>query len=310
MPKILIVDDSALDRRLVSGLLEKIPEVQVSLAVDGLDALAKIQKDVPDVVLTDLDMPNLDGLELVSRLKDSLPAVPVVLMTAAGSEEVAVKGLQAGAASYVSKKNLSNELWNTLAHVLRVSLERRNQARVLNRLQLWESEFSIENDLELITALSSYLMQSFIGLQLCSSAEQLRVGVALDEALLNAYFHGNMEVSSKLRETNYHEFFDLAARRSKQSPYQERRIRVSAKYSPLQASFKICDDGPGFDIASLPDPRDPQYLDRPHGRGLLLMRTFLDEVHYNDRGNEVTLIKRANHAVRVTANSDNESAST
>jgi CheY-like chemotaxis protein/anti-sigma regulatory factor (Ser/Thr protein kinase) len=293
MPKILIVDDSALDRRLVSGLLEKIPGVEISLAIDGLDALAIIQRDPPDVVLTDLDMPRMDGLELVSRLKESLPALPVVLMTAAGSEEVAVKALQAGAASYVSKRNLSNELWNTLAHVLRVSLERRNQARVLNRLKLWETDFSIENDLELITALSTYLMQSFNGLQICSTAEQLRVGVALDEALLNAYFHGNMEVSSKLRETNYHEFFDLAERRSKEAPYKERRIWVSARYSHVEATFTIRDDGPGFDISSLPDPRDPMYLDRPHGRGLLLMRTFLDDVRYNERGNEVTLVKRA-----------------
>jgi anti-sigma regulatory factor (Ser/Thr protein kinase) len=130
-------------------------------------------------------------------------------------------------------------------------------------------------------------------LQICSTAEQLRVGVALDEALLNAYFHGNMEVSSKLRETNYHEFFDLAERRSKEAPYKERRIWVSARYSHVEATFTIRDDGPGFDISSLPDPRDPMYLDRPHGRGLLLMRTFLDDVRYNERGNEVTLVKRA-----------------
>jgi CheY-like chemotaxis protein/anti-sigma regulatory factor (Ser/Thr protein kinase) len=296
MPHILVVDDSALDRRLVSGLLEKVPGVEVSLAVDGMDALEKIHQSSPDVVLTDIDMPRLDGLEFVRQLKETHSVVPVVLMTATGSEEIAVKALQAGAASYVSKRNLSNELWDTLAHVLRVSSERRSQARVLNRLSRWETEFSIENDLELITALSAYLMQSFNGLRICSTAEQLRVGVALDEALLNAYFHGNMEVSSKLRETNYHEFFDLAERRSRQSPYQERRIWVMAEYSHTQAVFIIRDDGPGFDIFNLPDPREPDYLERPHGRGLLLMRTFLDEVRYNDRGNEVTLVKRARPA--------------
>lgn len=293
MPNILVVDDSALDRRLVSGLLEKIPGVEVSLAIDGMDALEKLQHSTPDVILTDIDMPRLDGLEFVRQMKDTQSLIPVVLMTATGSEEIAVKALQAGAASYVSKRNLPNELWEVLGHVLRVSSERRNQGRVLNRLSRWETEFSIENDLELITALSAYLMQSFNGLRLCSMAEQLRVGVALDEALLNAYYHGNMEVSSKLRETNYHEFFELAERRSKQSPYQERRIWVMAEYSHAQAVFVIRDDGPGFDIAGLPDPREPAYLERPHGRGLLLMRTFLDEVRYNDRGNEVTLVKRA-----------------
>lgn len=293
MPKILIVDDSALDRRLVGGLLEKLPGVEVSFAADGYEALGMVQDVLPDVVLTDLDMPKLDGLELVQRLKDLQSMVPVILMTAAGSEEIAVRALQAGAASYVSKRRLPNELWGTISHVLRVSSERRTHTRVLNRLQRWETEFSLENDLELITALSAYLMQSFSGLQVCTSAEQLRVGVALDEALLNAYFHGNMEVSSKLRETDYHEFFDLAARRSRQSPYKDRRIWVTASYSTIEAVFVIRDDGPGFDVNALPDPRDPRYLQLPHGRGLLLMRTFLDEVRYNARGNEVTLIKRA-----------------
>ena len=293
MPKILIVDDSPLDRKLVGSLLGKIQGVEVCYAVDGYDALAKVQQESPDVVVTDLEMPALGGLELVGRLKDLHPLIPVIVMTAAGSEEIAVQALLAGAASYVSKRSLSNELWNTVSNVLRVSGERRTHTRVLNRLQRWETEFSIENDLDLVTALAAYLMQSFSGLRLCSSAEQLRVGVALDEALLNAYFHGNMEVSSKLRETNYNEFFDLAKRRSLESPYRERRIYVSAKYSSIEAVFVIRDDGPGFDITALPDPRDPGYLDLPHGRGLLLMRTFLDEVHYNDQGNQVTLIKRA-----------------
>jgi DNA-binding response OmpR family regulator len=298
MPRILIVDDSPLDRRLIGGLLEKIPGIEISYATDGYEALTAVQQDPPDIVLTDLEMPGLGGLDLVRRMKDLQSLTPVILMTAAGSEDVAVRALQAGAASYVPKRSLPNELWNAVSNVLRVSGERRTQTRVLHRLQRWESDFLIENDLELVTALSAYLMQSFSGLRICSSAEQLRVGVALDEALLNAYFHGNLEVSSKLRETNYNEFFDLAKRRSQESPYQERRIRVSARFSATDATFVIRDDGPGFDVASLPDPCDSRYLERPHGRGLLLMRTFLDEVLYNDRGNEVTLIKRSRQTLK------------
>jgi anti-sigma regulatory factor (Ser/Thr protein kinase) len=63
------------------------------------------------------------------------------------------------------------------------------------------------------------------------------------------------------------------------------------RITPTQAIYTIRDDGPGFDPSSLPDPTDPANLDRPCGRGLLLMRTFMDNVIYNDRGNEVTLFK-------------------
>jgi CheY-like chemotaxis protein len=304
MPRILIVDDSPLDRRLAGGLLQHQPGVELFYAVDGQDGLEHVEKDDPDLVLTDLDMPELNGLELVGRLKDQYPMIPVILMTAAGSEDIAVRALQAGASSYVPKRKLADELWAIVSNVLRVSVENKTHARVLNRLQRWETEFVLENDLELINALSAYLMQSFSGVRLCTVAEQLRVGVALDEALLNAYFHGNMDVSSSLRETNYNEFFNLAKRRSGESPYKERRIYVAARFSKSEAEFTIRDDGNGFDVSSLPDPRDPRYLERPHGRGLLLMRTFLDEVRYNKTGNEVTLVKRSkSNAVQIDTQS-------
>ena len=64
------------------------------------------------------------------------------------------------------------------------------------------------------------------------------------------------------------------------------------RISPSQAIYVVRDEGPGFDPSSLPDPTDPANLDRPCGRGMLLMRTFMDNVIYNDKGNEVTLFKQ------------------
>jgi anti-sigma regulatory factor (Ser/Thr protein kinase) len=59
----------------------------------------------------------------------------------------------------------------------------------------------------------------------------------------------------------------------------------------------VRDEGPGFDPGGLPDPTDPANLERPCGRGLLLMKTFMDEVRYNDRGNEVTMRKRCRSGI-------------
>ena len=53
----------------------------------------------------------------------------------------------------------------------------------------------------------------------------------------------------------------------------------------------IRDEGQGFDMASIPNPTDPEFLERPSGRGLLLMRSFMDELTYNDTGNELTMVK-------------------
>jgi len=67
---------------------------------------------------------------------------------------------------------------------------------------------------------------------------------------------------------------------------------VAVEITPQMGRFVIRDQGPGFDPTSLPDPTAPENLEKVSGRGLLLMRTFMDEVHFNEVGNEVVLIKR------------------
>src|SRR5262249_26775731 len=120
----------------------------------------------------------------------------------------------------------------------------------------------------------------------------LRTHMALEEALTNALYHGSLEVGSELREQNADDFFRLSAQRAGEPPYSERRIHVHARLSHQQALFHVRDEGPGFAPSTLPDPSDTANLDRPHGRGVMLMRTFMDEVRYNERGNEVTMIKQ------------------
>jgi anti-sigma regulatory factor (Ser/Thr protein kinase) len=127
---------------------------------------------------------------------------------------------------------------------------------------------------------------------LCDEADRVRIGVALEEALVNALYHGNLEVSSTLLETDYKAYCELVERRRQEPPYSTRKIHVTADMNREKAVFVIRDEGPGFNPAALPDPTEPANLEKASGRGVLLMRTFLDEVIYNARGNEVTLVKR------------------
>ena len=60
----------------------------------------------------------------------------------------------------------------------------------------------------------------------------------------------------------------------------------------MEAVFVVRDEGPGFDPNSLPDPTDPENLLKPSGRGIMLIRTFMDAVSFNEKGNEVTMVKR------------------
>lgn len=292
MTIILVVDDSAMDRRVAGGLLEKEPDCQVLYAEDGVSALKSVDENLPDVVVTDMVMPNLDGLQLVETMKRDFPLIPVIIMTAVGSEETAVQALKRGAASYVTKRRLAQDLLETVRMVLQAADDERNVSRLLiHRTRQAEFKFVLENELPLLAASVTYMQQTMRAMGLFDEAERLRIGVALEEVLLNAMFHGNLELSSALREDDKPTYHELARTRAKESPYRERRIFMDVSLSPIGAEFKIRDQGLGFNPNEQPNPTDPANLHRVSGRGLLLMHTFMDDVAFNETGNEVRLTK-------------------
>ena len=297
METVLIVDDSTVDRRLAGGLLGKLPQLHVEYSVDGLEAIQRIEELAPDLVVTDLVMPGRNGLELVEEIQRRWPQLPVILMTNKGSEEVAIKALQAGAASYVPKSQLAAMLQETVLGVLALARQRRSQATLMASLVRSEFTFDLGIDDELISPLVNYLQSCMNRLNLCDEASSLRVCIALEEALRNALFHGNLEISSEQREGDGEVYRTLIEGRRSSDPYRSRRLLVHVRFAPGEATFTIEDEGPGFDPAALPDPTDPENLDKVSGRGLLLMRTFMDQVTYNERGNRVTMVKRAGAGV-------------
>lgn len=290
--RILIVDDTPEDRLLAGSIVEKHLGWKPAYAANGLEAIAAIEKAPIDAVLTDLQMPEMNGLQLVDGIRTRFPHVPVILMTAFGSEELANQALQHGAASYVPKKNLELDLPEILERVVALARAEYSQQRLLDHLTEVELRFIMGSDPTLIPALVGHLQEYHLRLKLCDAAGKIRIGVALEEALLNAHYHGNLEVSSELREEGDEPFYRLAEERRRMPPYRDRKIHVLAKLSGSEARYVITDDGPGFNPSRLPDPSDPENIARSSGRGVLLIRTFMDEVRYNDKGNEITMIKR------------------
>jgi len=291
MTKILVVDDSPVDRRIAGALLEAIPGATVLYAADGSEALAAVAGNGPDIVVTDLQMPVMDGLELVGRLRVSVPTVPVVLMTAYGSEEIAAAALRRGAASYVPKRELAADLARTVRRLLDLTRAASPPLQVLACLDATECRLVLPNDIDLVAPVVTYLRSELARLGADDPTLSMQVGVALDESISNAMHHGNLEVSSRLREESMEKYLACIEERRRALPYSGRRTRVTARLARDRAEFVVRDDGAGFDVAALPDPRDPDGLARCSGRGVLLIRMFMDEVRFNAQGNEITMVK-------------------
>lgn len=292
MATVLIVDDSPVDRRLAQGLLEKNPHFSFLFAPDGAEALKQIKAASPDLVLTDMQMPVMSGLELVRSVRESFPLVPVILMTAQGSEEIAVQALALGAASYVPKARMPRELLHTVEMVLATARAERHHARLMNCVTRNEWTFVLDNDPSLVPAAVDHVRQHITRLGLFDETDRIRIGVALEEALLNALYHGNLELGNDLRESDASAYYAQADQRRREEPFSSRTTQFEATLSGDEAVFVVRDGGAGFDPSLVPDPTDGANLERLVGRGLLLIRTFMDDVRHNPRGNEITMIKR------------------
>ncbi len=288
MPTVMVVDDTAVDRRLAGGLLEQSLEYNVCYAENGQDALAKIVDYLPDIVVTDLQMPDLDGLELVTCIGERFPDLPVVLMTAHGSENIAAQALASGAASYVPKNELAESLLETVRHVLAIAGSESRNRKLMNSIRRTEFEFELDNEPALVEPLVDLVQQIVDSHQLFDNQTRVRVGVAFENAIMNAMIRGNLEISrSEFPVTTP----EIIAQRRSEPAFSGRRIKVEVSLNRDHVQFRIEDQGPGFDLSTVPTPSDPSSFRNGMGRGLVLVRSFMDEVIFEDGGRTVRMTK-------------------
>jgi CheY-like chemotaxis protein/anti-sigma regulatory factor (Ser/Thr protein kinase) len=300
MPIILIVDDSEVDRKLVAGLIKQDIEWIVEFAADGKEALETMEHMSPNLVITDLIMPNMDGMELVKNAQKNYPQIPIILVTGQGSESLAAEALRAGAASYVPKSDLADSLMDTVEQVLQLDETDASTEELMQCITSARNQFRLPSDPALIPPLINYVQRMLTELGLGDAGQRRHVGVALEEALINAMLHGNLELSKlQMHEVRRHmhegtESHVVESRRQ-ESPYDGRRILFGVDVNPQKAQFVIRDGGPGFDTSEMDSKLEPANLSSADGgRGLTLIGSFMDEVNFNESGNEIRMVLHAN----------------
>lgn len=116
----LVVEDSPTMRQLISFSLKRFKNARIIEAVDGVDALKKLSGEKIDLILTDINMPVMDGLKLVSLVRQNaqLQSIPIIIITTEGAEEDRERGLALGANAYISKPIQSSHLIKTISELL------------------------------------------------------------------------------------------------------------------------------------------------------------------------------------------------
>ena len=118
--RFLVVEDSPTMRQLISFSLKRFKGCKIVEAVDGVDALKKLQQEEVDMILTDINMPVMDGLKLVSLLRQNTKtrSLIIIIITTEGAQEDRDRGLALGANAYISKPIQSSHLLKIITDLL------------------------------------------------------------------------------------------------------------------------------------------------------------------------------------------------
>lgn len=118
MAKILIVDDAAFMRKVIRDALSKNGYSEIFEAVDGVDAVEKFQEIHPDLILMDITMPNMDGLEALKTIRGKDASANVVMCSAMGQESMVIDAVRSGAKDFIVKPFKADRILKTVASIV------------------------------------------------------------------------------------------------------------------------------------------------------------------------------------------------
>lgn len=294
--KVLVVEDDEISRTIVTTVTSE-AGYEVREACNGVEALSLFESFQPDLVFSDISMPEMDGLQLLEKIRKKSHDVIVIMTTGHGTAEYTLKALQLHANDYLVKPIPARDLLAALTKYEDVVASRSIEREVLGLILHRELTMRMGNRPEIAAKVADRLLLETEGR--IPLAERLGIRLGLVEIILNAIEHGNLAITyeEKTRALNAGPdgFLELVERRMEGAPYKDRSVLIRFLMDGDRCEWMITDDGDGFDWANIPDPNDPQNLLAMHGRGLLMTRLNFDEVVFEGRGNRVTLRKRISH---------------
>lgn len=286
----VLVVDSDRDRAIAVADRARSQDWDVYIAIGADEALERLRTEPITALLADVSV--WTDEKLTAGITAQCPSLPVIVLarTDQAPEEL-VAQLQLGAMTYVPRDADGRRLTETIQSIVHLANRNPHRERVREFLRAGEIELEIANDTSLIGLVVGYIQRILEDYGLTEQRERARVGLALAEALANAIIHGNLGISSALRNEAAEEYYHEIEARRNISPYKDRIVSLNMRFTQSSVTFAIRDQGKGFDRSTLADPTAPENIMCITGRGILLMKSYCDAVSWNDKGNEVTLVK-------------------
>jgi anti-sigma regulatory factor (Ser/Thr protein kinase) len=275
------------------ALMEKGCVVKLSATLDrGVKELGKSRYDL---VIARVRRADKNSLNPILDVKNANPESMFILLADSATSEGAVMALRAGASDLLIEPFSMEDVANSAETAIAPLREEMRARKVFCLIVQEIRQFLIPSDETAIGPVVDILVENLTRVGVCAMIESRLVAMALTEAIANAMYHGNLNINPQLKlELSTAQFQEEVRKKKNSEEYKDRKIRIRCDLTPTEVKYVISDDGEGFDHReALCAAAAPADVESHAGRGLFLLRNIMDEVIYNEKGNEVTLVKRA-----------------
>ncbi len=299
MNKTLLLVDDDLDVLEFLALQFSERGCHVLRATDARAALDIIrgQAGKIDLVLSDLRMPDVDGMQLLQRIVALHANLPVVLMSAQADLDLALETIRAGAIDLCLKPLVGAEIERILQRLEQFHDFRPSRAELALPMFSERLEIEIPSARPLARKIVGRVNEYFQPALLYLGFRPGQFRVCLQEAVENALVHGNLGIDSDLKERDWAAFEALVAERAMQK--SDLPVRVTLNFTSEGMSCEVRDQGEGFDPGGLSLVEDRVLCSS--GRGLLLIQSIMDEVNWTDHGRCIRMQKKRQAPDRAEA---------
>jgi CheY-like chemotaxis protein/anti-sigma regulatory factor (Ser/Thr protein kinase) len=261
--RILVVDDEKDVRDTLSEMIESLG-YGVAVAENGVKALDRVRTERIDLVITDLSMPEMSGLDLIVEAKRVSPNIPIAVISAYGNVENTTYALTRGAFSFIAKPFKMSQIKD----MIRKGKQLRELSLGTYALMDWvhsETDMTFPSQEDLFPSAILFVLKECQWRGIEDDARLENIAICMEELLSNALIHGNRKNKDK-------------------------QITMRMSFDAERFVLAVKDEGDGFDGTTYLEKIRNNQTAIPEKRGLFIADLLVDELRFNEKGNKVTAV--------------------
>jgi len=284
--KILVVEDNVSLGETLAEILSY-AGYDVDYATNGAKALKQISRIAYDLIISDISMPGISGLELLERINTNENPIPFIVITGFVKSEFAIQAVRLGASDFISKPIDFNVFLHSVSKQL-AKHRKTNEIKYLSKYiesSVFEFRFTPEQFIEgnLTPVIANLPVEKIFNIPNSVFNEIL---LCVEEMLSNAFLHGVFKIPGRIREEEYQSYMNFLQETIRNKEIAEKKVYLTIfiNMSGKKIEITVRDEGDGFDHSKFLQDDTSIIEFKGSGKGIKLLKILCDNIFFADEG--------------------------